>query len=185
MAGCIWIFAVIISGITGSIVYSLDLGTFSFGGWILLGVFSLMSLALVVSAIYKTLQAGNPRPTLVCSHRDWYPGTEVEISWLFSSNVNRISQLRISIEGAETVSYRQGTTTRTEKATFFNHTLVDTDDISSMTTGYALVALPADTMHTFIADRNKVEWALRVKGTIKNWPDIDDEFPVVVLPPQV
>ena len=37
-------------------------------------------------------------------------------------------------------------------------------------------------MHTFAAPHNKVVWCLKVRGEIPRWPDVDEEFPLEVLP---
>jgi hypothetical protein len=39
-------------------------------------------------------------------------------------------------------------------------------------------------MHSFVASRNEIQWKLRVKGTIGFWPDVKDDYPIVVLPSQ-
>jgi hypothetical protein len=37
-------------------------------------------------------------------------------------------------------------------------------------------------MHSFDASNNKIQWYLKVKGDIKKWPDVSNEFAVTVLP---
>jgi hypothetical protein len=37
-------------------------------------------------------------------------------------------------------------------------------------------------MHTFEGRNNKVLWRLHVTGGIPRWPDIDDEYPLTILP---
>jgi hypothetical protein len=37
-------------------------------------------------------------------------------------------------------------------------------------------------MHSFEASRNKIVWKLTLKGAIAKWPDVSDEFPIVVTP---
>ncbi|MCZ7648655.1 MAG: hypothetical protein M5U26_25920 [Planctomycetota bacterium] len=44
----------------------------------------------------------------------------------------------------------------------------------------ATVTLPADAMHSFSAEHNKIVWKLRVQGDIERWPDFDREFPLRV-----
>ena len=40
-------------------------------------------------------------------------------------------------------------------------------------------------MHTFVAPHNKVLWTLAVAGEIARWPDVAEEFELLVLPPAV
>ncbi len=42
--------------------------------------------------------------------------------------------------------------------------------------------VPPDAMHTFIAGNNRIEWLLRVKVSIARWPDVNETYPVRVLP---
>jgi hypothetical protein len=48
--------------------------------------------------------------------------------------------------------------------------------------GTARLAVPADTMHSFEAPHNKVIWKLTLRGAIAKWPDVSEEFPIVVTP---
>jgi len=42
-------------------------------------------------------------------------------------------------------------------------------------------AVPADAMHTFSAKNNKITWLVRVNIRIARWPDVKEEYPVVVM----
>jgi hypothetical protein len=37
-------------------------------------------------------------------------------------------------------------------------------------------------MHSFSATHNQIVWTLEVKGEIQRWPDVDDAFPITILP---
>jgi hypothetical protein len=43
-------------------------------------------------------------------------------------------------------------------------------------------AIPDDTMHSFEAQNNKIDWELAVEGEIKRWPDVKSSFEITVLP---
>jgi hypothetical protein len=42
--------------------------------------------------------------------------------------------------------------------------------------------IPRDGMHTFKANRNKIQWFLKVEVEIAGWPDYEQEYEVKVLP---
>ena len=44
------------------------------------------------------------------------------------------------------------------------------------------IRVPADTMHSFASGRAEVHWRLHVRGELRNWPDIDEEFGLQVPP---
>lgn len=52
-------------------------------------------------------------------------------------------------------------------------------------TGSAQVTIPTDVMHTFEASHNKITWHLVVGGDIPRWPDVNDEYPLRLLPMRV
>jgi hypothetical protein len=51
-----------------------------------------------------------------------------------------------------------------------------------MRSGIGTVTVPAELMHSFTGSHNKILWTIRVKGEIVHWPDIDEDFPLTVLP---
>ncbi len=42
--------------------------------------------------------------------------------------------------------------------------------------------VPADSMHSFHASNNQIDWGIRVEAEIDNWPDVKQTFTVGVLP---
>ena len=108
-----------------------------------------MGAAAILFSIYSTLQLWNPRTIVVCSQRNLYAGSEFEISWLHQGSSSSIAELAIELEGEESATYRQGTTTRTDKSVFFKQIVVKTSEPTEISKGFRLVSLPADTMHSF------------------------------------
>ena len=106
----------------------------------------------------------------------------VALSWRFLGAAGRLQRLRLQVEGREEATYRRGTDTTTVKRTFARFVLLDITDAAQIAAGETLLALPADTMHTFEAPRNKVVWSLKLHGDIPNWPDVDDEVALTVYP---
>ncbi len=85
----------------------------------------------------------------------------------------------------ETATYRRGTDTYTE-----THEIpVETRELHSgaYTAGEQLdlshrFTVPPDGMHTFLAAHNRIEWLIKVKISIARWPDVDESYPIQVLP---
>jgi hypothetical protein len=44
------------------------------------------------------------------------------------------------------------------------------------------VDLPADLPHSFKELNNQILWRIRLHGPIRFWPDLKQNFPLVVLP---
>jgi hypothetical protein len=61
-------------------------------------------------------------------------------------------------------------------------------DIADVTTpreirsGEASVTVPASLVPSLAGLHNKIIWTLHVHGQIAHWPDVDEQFPVTVLP---
>lgn len=145
--------------------------------------FVLIGLGLIGAAIYNFLALFNPKPVVVCSDRWLYAGSEFELSWMMKGNVSRIRKLTIFLEGLETVTYQQGTSTRTESNPFYSEAIVELADLAKIAEGYQVVKIPENTMHTFTAASNKIEWQIRFAGEIPWWPDVADTFTITILPP--
>ncbi|TXT38624.1 MAG: hypothetical protein FD138_316, partial [Planctomycetota bacterium] len=78
--------------------------------------------------------------------------------------------------------FYSGTTTHTDEATFAEILLVETFETFEIAEGETTATIPSDTMHSFAASHNKIEWSLIVKGDIQLWPDMSATFPITVLP---
>lgn len=155
--------------------------------WFLIAIFStlfLIGIALLLFAFYSTLQIFNPSPILACSQRDIYPGSEFELSWMFRGNAKKIKHLEIVLEGIEKVSYRQGTSTRTEEKPFYRQSVINSENPETVAQGFELVSIPISTMHSFKSSNNSFNWQIRVIGKIAFWPDIRDRFEIVMLAPK-
>lgn len=142
--------------------------------------FVLIGLLLLAGIPYQILALFNPRPVLTLDRRRLEVGSRVNVGWRFKGRARRIRHLKLHVEAREEASYTRGTDRVTDKHTFLVLDLVDTEvDVAG---GTAELAIPADTMHSFEASNNKVVWVLELHGTIDRWPDVKEEFPLLVQP---
>ncbi len=102
----------------------------------------------------------------------------------FKSNVN-VQRILVQLLQRESATYRRGTDTYTvtheEVATEFEiparpfrrgETLYDNRSLQ----------IPRTAMHTFKARNNKIQWFLRLKIEVPGWPDLNQEYQLLVLP---
>ncbi len=179
----LWIAGIVWTGIVSLVAFGMMQNKVGLT-MVIVSVFLLIGIALLVFAFYATLQIFNPSPILACSQRDLYPGSEFELSWMFRGDAKKIKHLEIILEGIEKVSYRQGTSTRTEVKPFFRQMVIDSLSPDSIAQGFELVSIPAATMHSFKSTNNSFTWQIRVLGKIAFWPDIRDRFEIVLLAPK-
>lgn len=155
------------------------------GGWggLFLVPFVLIGIGIILGAIHQLLASFNPVPILTLS-RQWIPlGSSAQLTWSFRGNPRSIRNLKVTLEGQEEATYRQGTSTSTDKNVFLTQVILDTGDPYEIAEGKALnIEIPSDTMHTFTGNNNKIVWRLKFHGSIPLWPDISATFPIRVMP---
>ncbi len=147
--------------------------------------FVAVGLGLIVAIFYQLLALLNPRYRLVLQPEKLHPGTSGMINWQASGKAHRIRNLTVKLTGREEATYRVGTNTRTDKNTFFEMELLDTQDRYQIEAGSIGFVIPADTMHSFEADNNKIIWSLDVRGDIKFWPDVKQSYKIIISPKTV
>lgn len=175
------------NGIVGLFTYFEVTGFMSGQGWswflaLFLLIFQVVGIGLLVNVPYQMLALANPRPTITLSRASVPVGGSVTLEWQLSGAAHRVSSLTLTLEGREEARYRRGTDTRTDTNVFHRETLTEVGDSMGVARGTTSIRIPADTMHTFKADNNKIIWMIKMKGVINRWPDIDDAFELTVGP---
>ena len=175
------------NGIVGVFTYFEVTGVNNGQGWswflaLFLLIFQIVGLGLLVNVPYQMLALANPRPTITLSRASVPVGGSVTLEWHLSGAAHRVSSLSLTLEGREEARYRRGTDTRTDTNVFHRETLTEVGDSMGVARGTTSIRIPADTMHTFTADNNKIIWMIKMKGVINRWPDIDDAFELTVGP---
>ena len=147
--------------------------------------FVLVGIGVTILFFYFVLALFNPVVEIAMTSGAIPLGETVDIAWDVEKNLHWIRQLKISIVGTESATYRRGTSTHTDTHEFYRQTFVETSQRDEIDFGSATVAIPADTMHTFEALRNKIVWTIQVEGDIRYWPDVKESFPFRVMPQPV
>ena len=145
--------------------------------------FVLIGLGFIGAIVYQCLALLNPSPVIEVSTASPSLGDTLQIDWRIQGRAGRIAALTVSLVGQEHATYRRGTDTVTDKHTLYDAKLLETSDLAEIVAGGRLEAMiPADVMHSFESENNKIVWTLNVVGDIKRWPDMKAEFPLVLRP---
>lgn len=155
------------------------------GGWFLklfILPFVAVGVVLIGAFVMAILSMFSPRVVLQLSRATIGVGGSAEIHWETMGGIGAVRRLRIGLEGREEAKYRRGTTTVTDKHVFAEVEVADTRAAAQIDHGTATLTIPPGAMHSLAATNNSVIWILKVRGEIAFWPDIDEEYPIVVLP---
>jgi hypothetical protein len=156
---------------------------------LILTPFALIGLALLAGLPHSLLALANPRPWIELERAALTPGQAAGARYRFSGLVRRIERLTIAIEGREavTTTTRSGgkSSTSSRDTLFHREVLWESPPGGTPREGAFTLAVPADTMHSFTASSNAVRWRLKVHGDVPRWPDLDEEFEIAVLPPEL
>jgi hypothetical protein len=145
--------------------------------------FVLVGIAILSSVPHQFLALFNPRPEVTLERASVEVGGALTVSWRFTGASGRLRSFKLWVEGEEVATYRRGTDTHTDRATFATVPVVELLPPSPLGEGQASFVIPADTMHSFAGNSNQVVWKLKLAGEIARWPDVGEEFPLLVVPP--
>jgi hypothetical protein len=159
------------------------------GAWVLwlfvlfLVPFVGIGLFLIGLVVRQLMALANPVPQLTVNRGAFAPGDTLELSWQFEGRRTRLQSVRLFLEGREEATYRRGTDTKTDREVFATFEIAATSGLSAGEPAHAKLRLPERMMHSFKADNNRIVWSLRVKGEVPRWPDVDEAFELLIVPP--
>ncbi len=175
------------NGIVSIFVYNLfDFGNGFDLGRVFMGLFLipfvLIGILMLAGVVYFFLSLFNPTVEIAISAGAIPLGGEFDLAWEIEGKVERIKKLTIEIHGTQSATYTRGTDTVTETELFEKIPVAVVEDAAQIAFGSVAVQIPADTMHTFEASRNKILWTIEVHGDIPWSPDISESYPFRVAP---
>ena len=180
------IFALIWNGISWP-MFIMSMGQNGLIGFftLFLMIFVAVGTLLICLFVYTFLGLFNPVVSIALSNGAVTLGDSVDIAWETDGKAHRISELTIALVGVEKATYTRGTDTVTDTHEFLRIPVAKTSDTATIQFGSASVQIPANTMHSFSAKNNKIEWSIAVAGVIRMWPDIKDSFVFFVKTPDL
>ncbi len=145
---------------------------------IFIGIGAIMFYA----AFYNFLRLFNPTVSVALSNGAVCPGESVDLAWELVGRVSRIRELRVSIIGEEVVTYIRGTNTATDRKIFQRIPVASVSTDEEKRFGSASITIPPNTIHSFDAPNNRIEWSVEVHGKIAWWPDIRETMRFAIRP---
>jgi len=144
--------------------------------------FVVVGLLMIVGFFHALLATLNPRVLLLIGPGNLRCGGRFTLDWEFVGSTHRLRDFSLVLEGVEKATYRQGTDTRTDEHVFHRTTLARREAGQPMENGSVALDFPAGLIHSFQASHNRIEWRLVVRGDIPKWPDLNETYPITLLP---
>jgi hypothetical protein len=94
--------------------------------------------------------------------------------------VTRLRRLTITLEGRQDTVVVSGDETHTKREVLSSTNVVDECEFAKMGEGVARLRIPEYAVPSFTSERKTIAWVLHVRGDIARWPDLDEEFTIVV-----
>ncbi len=147
--------------------------------------FVLIGLLAFFAVLYSLMALFNPRIKLNMVSAVARLGETFKFEWSFGKSAGRIKYLTINIEERKIWTTTSGNKSRRNSRTLTTLPVVNTNDFRKIPGGLAEAELPADSRPTSDTDNEKIRWFICVKGEVKMWPDVNVEYEVPVLPPDL
>lgn len=149
--------------------------------------FVAIGLLVVWGAAHQFLVAGAYRRLAMRTDRQVvHPGERLRIAVRHPGEY-MISRWAASLVCREKVRYTRGTDTRHEDRVVYEEAVDEASGISVSPSRPLQrefgATVPAGAMHSFDAENNKIVWSIRLKAVVPGRPDLDVEYPVIVIPP--
>lgn len=179
-------FAILWNGFIGVFAYmvffSQTHGSVPIFAKIFVGGFCLLGVMIFFAAVGSFFALFNPRVVLMARTNAVPLGGVFTFDWRVQGRTDKVSKLRIVLEGREEASSFHGKSTSTYTSVFAEIPVMETLDHEVASQGQARVTAPAGLIHTFNGGHNRIAWRLRVHGEIPKWAPIDQEHVILVLP---
>lgn len=145
--------------------------------------FVLIGIGIIFILGYYILALFNPKLELTCRPGQPALGERFQVSWRVNGNVNRLQSLKLVLEAEEVARYMRGTTTVTDRNTFEQVLLADqSQDVATDYSGNVELTIPPGSMHSFKGRNNEIIWSIKAEGKIARWPNITNNFLLLVAP---
>ena len=144
--------------------------------------FAILGFGMIGVVVYFFLGLFNPRPQLRVTPGTVRLGGPLRVDWEIAGRPERLQDLRIRLQGLEDVSYRRSTNACKDFSLFALVEIATVTAAPEIRSGSRTVMLPANLMHSFASDNNRIIWSIQVRGKTARRPNLKEFFPLTILP---
>lgn len=152
--------------------------------------FVLIGLGLVLAACHQFLALLNPYPVVRIRPARIPLGASADLQWEFKGLPGRIRELKILLTATEQIRNTSDEKKRNRDVSMsskpvFERELACLTDPQQIVSGQIGLTVPAGAMHSFDSGNCRLTWAISFHGDIRIWPNLKDDLPIVVVPPNL
>ncbi len=152
---------------------------------LILTVFTVVLVAigvgLTIAPVILLVRRLSPRPVVTIESIKVHAGRELELSWRLRGWRRQIRRLTIMVEGREEATYPRDEQLCTDREVFYSHCIFQGNRRAARS-GTVKLTVPAGLPPTFVAQHSAIFWVVRFHMRLRQWPDIEDELELTVLP---
>jgi hypothetical protein len=144
--------------------------------------FVLIGIGLVFFTIHSFWGLFSPRVRLRLAQASVGLGESVELSWEFTGRTDKIRDLHLQLEGRHESDEGSGKNRRTKTDVFYKADIAHLTNTNDIRAGSVLCSIPGDHAASDSEGSQRVTWVIRLKATIEFGADLNDEYPIHVVP---
>jgi len=134
-------------------------------------------IILIFAVIYSFLALFNPNTTLTINSERLQIGKHYMLNFYTNGHVERLLSFTISLVGKRVETVRSGKNTSFIETEFYEGNIYqEANQISPY--GLAEFTIPDNLAPSEKKGDIEIKWMFRVKGKLKYWPDMNNEYPV-------
>lgn len=148
--------------------------------------FLLLTLYLIGKTLFEFTALFTPKPLITLKPGYFVQGKPSKVSWNINISKHPVKNLTIKLIGVEHAEYERGTDIEEEEALFYEQVLLEKSKLRFSEKGSTEVTIPIENvMPSMRLQNNEIRWSIIVTGVMTSHPNIDDNYDVVVLPPEL
>ncbi|MGA2498491.1 MAG: DUF3592 domain-containing protein [Tepidisphaeraceae bacterium] len=144
-------------------------------------VLVVIGACLAIAPVILLFRRLSPRPVVTLESIKVQAGREIELSWRLRGWRRQLRRLTIILEGREEATYAREEGLCTDREVFHSNCIFQGNRRASRA-GTVRLTVPARLPPTLVAQHNAVFWVVRFHMRLRQWPDIEDELELTVLP---
>ena len=147
---------------------------------IIVGIFFIIVFPIFINSLFQIF---NPRLSLTIEEENLSLGGNYKFYWKLERTNKKINQISFNLNLEESITYKSGKNSVTKNENVYNKNFFTLNNIRSKNNfGEFIISVPSNLMPSFYTYGNKLTWSIIAKIDIENYPDINQNFEILVRP---